>query len=208
MLFHVLQRLQATEVDGGFDGGRIPGDRLCAQPHPQARAPRDGGEGIREPSLREHRRGDAVRDGAHLLQRRVDVASDFIEHAPGPAGVVAEDPLSDAQLHAQSDESLLCSVVQVALDTPALRVDRRDRAHAGRRDGGLEPVALERERRRGCERVEQLRMVEQGGIMRQRRDGRPVLAGTRVIGPARSLRERNGRARRRRRRSRPPEAST
>ena len=109
-------------------------------------------------------------------ERRVDVAPEFVEHRLRTSGVGTEDPLGDAQLHPQRDQSLLRAVVEVALDTPTRRVDGGDGSRTRRRHRGLEAIRLESDRRRRGDGVEQLRVVEQRRVVREGGDGFAVAA--------------------------------
>ncbi len=177
MLLDVLQRLQAAEVDRRFDVRRVAREILRVNLDVERRAARNSRERVRQSPLDEQGGRDPVRDSAHLSERRVDVAAEFVEHRLRASGVGTEDSLGHAQLHPQRDQALLGSVVQVALDAPPFRVECCDRPGASCGHGRLEAVGLQRERRGGGERVEQLRMVEQRRVVRECCYRRAVGAG-------------------------------
>ena len=85
--------------------------------------------------------------------------------------------LGEAERHRDRDEPLLRAVVQVALDPPPLRLGRLDEARARSLQLGepraqlrLQARVLERQRGRGADRLHELLVLAQRGIMDQRRD--------------------------------------
>ncbi len=107
--------------------------------------------------------------------------------------VVADAVLQQPQLQRDPDEPLLRAVVQVALQPPALGVAGRDDPLARRLQLdqprlrlGVQVLVLERDRGRRGDRLDELRVVVERGVVDQRRDAvavaldgrdRPVAAG-------------------------------
>ena len=96
--------------------------------------------------------------------------------------VAADVGLDQPQLQRERDEPLLRAVVQVALEPPALGVAGRDDALARGLQLGeprlatprCEVLVLERDRGRGADRLEQLRVVVERRVVDERRDLAPV----------------------------------
>ena len=107
--------------------------------------------------------------------------------------VVADPVLEQPELQRDPDEPLLGAVVQVALEPPPLRVAGRDDPLARglqldqpRLRLGVQVLVLERDRGRRGDRLDELRVVVERGVVDQRRDAlavaldgrdRPVAAG-------------------------------
>ena len=97
-----------------------------------------------------------------------------------PRRVARMRPCEQPQLQRQRDEPLLGAVVQVALEPAALGVAGRDDALARRlqlgepRLGlGVQALVLERDRRRGADRLDQLGVVVERRVVDERRHSRP-----------------------------------
>ena len=122
--------------------------------------------------------------------------------------------LQQPQLERERDEPLLGAVVEVALEPPALGVARRDDPLARglqlgepRRRLGVQARVLERDRRRGGDRLDELGVVVERGVVDERGDLAPVALDGRDGAVAAGLRQRAPAARRRRRRRRTRAAS-
>ena len=71
---------------------------------------------------------DAACEVAQLLQGEVGLLPGLAHELHGRRVAVCGALLGHAQVEGERDESLLCAVVQVALDAPALVVGRGDDA--------------------------------------------------------------------------------
>ena len=115
-------------------------------------------------------------DGAELLEGRRHLPPGLIE-PPAQVGVAGHLRLQQAQLERQCDESLLRAVVEVALQSLPLLLASLDDPGARASDLlqtrvqlGVEPRVLERDRGGGAHGIQQLRLVEQRGVVHERRD--------------------------------------
>ena len=79
-----------------------------------------------EPLVREERWIDPAGQVPEVLERLGRVALKVREHRVGARLVLADQRVRQLQLHGERDELLLCAVVDVALDPPALLVLRCD----------------------------------------------------------------------------------
>ena len=176
VLVDVGQRLGGDVVGGGLDGRGQP----LGQSQQTSRRDRgvagQGGERRLEPFLAEDRWVHAARERAQFLDRAlelfVDVGQQRVERLR-IARPVAGEPDGEPQ----AEQRLLGAVVEVALDPAALRVGRgnqplarvADLVQAGA-EVGLQARVLQRELR-GCgHRLEQFRILEQCGVVDQRRE--------------------------------------
>ena len=73
---------------------------------------------------------DAAREVAQLLQREVGLLPRLADQLHRGRVAVRGALLGHAQVQRERHEPLLCAVVEVALDAPALVVGRRDDARA------------------------------------------------------------------------------
>ena len=97
-------------------------------PGRQGRPLRGLGQRHGQAALDQHRRRDAVRQRAQLDHGSLDVGAHLLNQGFGPARVLFEQPRGHAELHAQGDQPLLRTVVQVALDAVAFGLDGSGRA--------------------------------------------------------------------------------
>ena len=95
--------------------------------------------------------------------------------------VVADTAIEQAQLQRQGDEALLGAVMQVALEPPALGVAGRDDALPRRPQLGSCPqrpgpqvLVLERDSRRGADRLDEIGVVVERGVVYERGDFLPL----------------------------------
>jgi hypothetical protein len=121
----VLDRLQAAEVDRRFGLDRLTvdavgddghGDRAHARLHLECRG---------DASVLEDGRIDAQRQGRQGVDRLVHLGAQLAEHGGGAMRVLREHPADQPQLHGEGHKVLLCAVVDVSFEAPALGVLRR-----------------------------------------------------------------------------------
>ncbi len=128
MLGRVLERLEAAEVDGGFDLGVVATDTVELDVDAE-RAPVGGGpQRLGQSAVDEERRVDAVGEVPQLLDGVLHAPGQHLEHLRRCRGVVGEDVPGQAEVHGKGDQVLLSPVVEVALDLAALGVGGGDDA--------------------------------------------------------------------------------
>ena len=134
----------------------------------------------RQPVPAEHRRVQAARDVAQLLERERDLASRPTRAGACASGSPSSMLLEQAELERERDQPLLGAVVEVALEPLALLLSGLDHAPARapqllepRLQLGLQARVLERDRGGRADRIEQLRLVVQRRVVDQRRHGAP-----------------------------------
>ncbi len=124
----------------------------------------------------EHRRVQAARHGAKLVERDGNLAPRPIEPSCR-LRVGCQLLLEQAQLQRQRDQPLLCAVVQIALQPLPLLLARFDHPRARalqllqmRLLLGLQARVLERDPGRRADRGEQLGLIVQIPVVEQRRE--------------------------------------
>ena len=123
----------------------------------------------REPFLREYGRMDATRQLAQFLDRNLKLVDRLGEDPLDlRIEIPAELALSKPELERKRDQSLLRTVVQVALDPAPLRVGRLGQARAGSLQLGqpgaqlsLKARVLERQRGSGAHRLHELLVLSE-----------------------------------------------
>src|SRR3954465_12899432 len=130
----------------------------------------------------------AMGNVAKLRQGNGDLLAGLSEASFG-LWVALEPLLQEAQLERQADQALLGAVMKVALQALALLLPDFDHTPPGatqlleaRPQLDVKPPVLESDRGRGADRLEQLRLVGERGVVEQRGDGRSVLVGPRGPG--------------------------
>jgi hypothetical protein len=126
VLRNVGESLGDDEVSGRLDG-RVESLRDHGAQVDRHRRPLDEcGQGRFETTVGEHRRVDAARQIAQLGKAAVELFPCPGQDGPRALGVTLEPLVEHRQLERGGDESLLCPIVQVALDPPpCLRRGRR-----------------------------------------------------------------------------------
>ena len=120
---------------------------------------------------------DAARERPQFLDRALELGVDLgqqrVERLRIGAGLVAGEPDREPQ----AEQRLLGTVVEVALDPSPLGVGRVDQPHArladlvqARAQLGLQARVLQRQLRGGGHRPEQLRILQQRGVIDERRE--------------------------------------
>ena len=163
----VLEALETAEVDGVLDSLGVAADPGVVDADGDRRAARHPGEREGDPALREGLRVDAARHGAQLVDRRVDLGAEALEHRPllGSVDLLPRERQVDPQRH----EPLLGAVVQVALDPPPLGMPGLQDAGLGGAQLSLEVAVLHRQQRRGRRGVHQLGILGERLVDHHRR---------------------------------------
>ena len=136
VLADVRERLGDDEVRRALDGRRRPSVEVDRDAHVQRRPARERRDRRLEPAVGEHRRVDAARQVAQLLERLARAAAGVGEQLARRLGVGGELLLGHAEAHAERDEARLRAVVQVALDAAQLGLLLVDGAGARRLERG------------------------------------------------------------------------
>ena len=172
MLDGVRNRLARNEVGSRLD---LRSEPLLGrlQLDGNGRPTREVGESSGEP-LVEPRRPDARGDLPQVLDRAPDLVDRRVERRPEDPGLARERELQPPQDDPERHQPLLCPVVQVALEPPALLVPGLDDARSRlldlrELDAHLDSQArdLDREARGGENAAEQVGAVEQRGRMQE-----------------------------------------
>ena len=172
VLGDVGERLAGDEVGRCLDGVGQP-LRTDGQLDRHRRAPRERGEGGSEPFLGEDRRVDAARERPQLVEGvdhlGVRLGEELVDRRRAAVG---EPAAGELEREPDPEQPLLRAVVEVALEAAPLGVacldDPRARGAHLRELGaqlGLQARVLEREARRGADRLDELRVVEQRGVV-------------------------------------------
>jgi hypothetical protein len=120
VLERVLQRLQAYEVDGGLDIGRVTSKTLGIELGMKRRMGKRPMQGISEPALLQQSRLRAMYELAQVIERLLRLVGQLAEHVRPGGGLVCDTLGSEPEMDAQRDQSLLGAVVQIALQPAAL----------------------------------------------------------------------------------------
>ena len=152
VLGRVLKGLQAAEVDGGLELGRVAPGAVGVDAHGRGCMPGDRAQRLGAAAVEQQRRVDALCELADLIDRLLGGAAGALEHGARLRRLGVDEVGGEPQVHDHSDQLLLRAIVNVALDPPALGVGRADDACArGAELVGLAAQFVERSAQLGVE---------------------------------------------------------
>ena len=189
MLGDVLETFHAAEVDGDLHVFGVAADR-CLELCGWSRTPHDAGQGVPESELAKHRWVEAMGEVAELLQNLVELFADVVESL---CDLWIGDFAGQADSHAECDQVLLRSVMEVALDLSALGLacgqdacTRCAELRVRRLELGRQTTVLDGQQQRLTRRSDELRVGVQCRVVHDHghgfaipRDRGPRLAGQR-----------------------------
>ena len=126
-----LEHLEAAEVHEARNFRREARARRHLDACPGAEARRCGTQRRSEAARFEQRGVDPVRELPRLLERVPYVASDLVEELPGRSGILVRQLARKLDVDRERDQVLLNTVVELALDPPAVGVGGQDEALSG-----------------------------------------------------------------------------
>ena len=182
VLDDVGERLGGDEVHRCLDGvGQTLGTDGQLDRH--LRTPRERGEGGGEAFVGEDRRVDAARERAQLGEGVDDLGVRLGEElVDRRRAAVGEPAAGELEGEPDSEQALLCAVVDVALEAPPLGVaglddPRAGGAHLGELGAqlGLQARVLEREARCCADGLDELGLVEERRVVNQSREALSVV---------------------------------
>ena len=124
----VLERFDAGKIDGGLQARWVAGNPIGLDVRWNGGPTASGLKRPPQALLAEQRWINPVRQRPHLVDGALYVVMQLIKELARPRGIAIQCGAGELRLDGQRDELLLGSVVQIALDSPALVVARLDNA--------------------------------------------------------------------------------